>query len=265
MLYANESAISDECISDFLSLLDNSIDLSGPLYTLSSNSNGTIKSATSFNSIGADPQWQNTKTALVFKSQNNEQVMSYLDPNLYSSQLQAQLVGNKIYFVNSVGQFSSIDLLSKQIVTINLPDVQVVQGYSPAHINDFFIYGNILYYLSGENCNEYRGVCNLTLHQYNLSSKQDKILTQGVSSPTIMGIDTDSNKLYLRQTFGDAGCVSQTIQEYDFATNKVTTTIKTGHCDGDPTNTPEDQKAKIIENQLRGQLDRLSEITVTNG
>jgi hypothetical protein len=172
-----------------------------------------------------------------------------------------QLVKNVIYFINSTGQISLIDLLSKKIENLNFPDIQ------KNIVNDFFIYGDVLYYLSGGNCNYYMAKCNLTLRQYNLVSKQDKVLANNITFPKIMGYDAPLNKLYMKSTFGDAGIYAQSIEEYDFVTGKINPVAATSY-DGEnnmPHNPDEDKKIKDIENRLNGQLDRIDEITIENG
>ena len=267
VLYSNGSTIDNDCVNDFLTLLTSGISLRDSLYIISPSSNGTIERNVSFNSVGMDPQWENTKTVLVFRDRNgNEQVLAYLD--LYSNSApQMQLAGNKIYFVGLRGQLSSIDLLSKQIEDINLPEVGLAQKAPLPNnvVNDFFIYKNNLYYLFGENCNYYMAKCNLTLQQYDLASEQSKMLAKNIDSLSIVGYDPVLNKLYMRWAFGDAGFASQSITEYDFNTNEVNLVATANYSMDGSSNPTEDQKIKIVENSLKGQLNRINEIIVNNG
>ncbi len=260
-------AIDSDCIKDFMELLFSGISLRDPLYSITPDSNGSIQTAVSFNSVGMDPQWEKTKTVLVFKDQSgNEQVLAYLDLN-NNSNLQMQLVGNKLYFVGLNGQLSSFDILSKHIENISLPGVQLAQNSTLPNtiVNNFFIYKDVLYYLSGENCNYYMAKCDLTLYQYNLFSKQSKVLAKNIDSPDIMGYDPILNKLYLRWTFGDAGAYLVSVKEYDFGTNQINLVAKVSHGQEEFTNSPDDQKIRAVYEQLKDQLGMLSSIAIRGG
>src|SRR3989338_6534002 len=269
VLHENGLAIDGDCTNDFLALLTSGINLSSSLYSITPESNGLIQTEVIFNSVGfsGDPQWAKTKTVLIFKDQGGDkEVMAYLD--LYSnSEPQMQLVGNKAYFVDLYGQLSSIDLLSKQIESIDLPGVRRAQKSTLPDdvINDFFIYKDILYYLSGENCNYYMADCRLTLWQYDLVSKQGKILAENIDFPSIVGYDPALNKLYMRWTFGDAGAYAIKIKEYDFKNGQVRLVAAISHGQEDFINTPDDQKIEALYERLKNQLGRLSGITVAKG
>lgn len=271
VLYANQSAISSSCISDFLALLKN-IDLKGDLYTINPASNGTIEVAVSSDSVGGDPQWEKSRTVLIFKDQGgDEQVMTYLD--LDNPTPQMQLVADTLYFVKSSGQFGMINLVSKQIHLFDLPGIQPADSNTAPQLNAFFVYGENLFYLAGENCLDYLAKCDLSLRAYNLANNSHEYnpLVTGVASRQIMGYDSVSKKLYLKYSDGDAGCSWRRIQEFDFATKTLTDAARISICSGDEGeatttgDTVSQQKAKAIDILLDSQMRYIGSISVKDG
>lgn len=251
-----------KCMDDYLKFKDSGKSLSESFYNLNSNSTGTIEDNVCFYGTTGEPRWELAKIVLDFiDEKNNKKVFAYLD--LYSSSNpQIQLFGNKIYYVDKNGNLSALNLLTKQIENINLPGIE---KYQEKTINDFFIYNGIVYYLSGKNCNYYMAECDLDLRQYDLNLAENKLLSNHVSYPAVLGHDPLENKLYLKFTFGDAGGSIETIGEYDFENSKISKVVSVGYGYNGPDNLENDAKFKSIEKLLEKQTKRLNGIIIKNG
>lgn len=261
VLQPTQGSLSDKCITDFLDLVTNKIEFNDSLYSINQTSTGVIERDVSFNSVGLNPEWDKTKTVLVFKNQNgNEKVLAYID--LYNnSSPQMQLSGNKIYFVNLNGGLSLIDLKSKQIQDVNL--LGISNNRKGDIINDFLLYDDNLYYLTGKNCNYYMAECNLTLYRYNSISQENVLVAKNITDSHIMGYNATLNKLYFSFIFADAGGCVMSIAEYDLTTKKMDV-VASGSCGGDGA-TDYDKKIKQIEQSLSGQINNIAGVTITTG
>jgi hypothetical protein len=265
VLTAGIKGLSEECMHDYFALIKKGIDLKGELYTLSPTSNGTIVLNTNNTYFGGSTQWDQTNMAFVFKDtdqKNAETVMTYIDQVIYGPEI--QLVGNSIYFVSPHNGLQVLDLVTKDIKRIPLLDGVSGQLLIPEKINEFFVYEQQLYYLSGENCNEYLARCNLELHEFNLLTKEDFTLATQVISREIIGYDKELQKLYLKYQDGDAGCSWHTLQEYDFVSHLFKKTASASHCDDEELS--EDMAyIEEIEANLKNQNIHIKSIAIKNG
>lgn len=251
VLFNNNSKLSGSCISDFLSLLKNNIDLKGELYTINPSSNGTVFLQSGEYSLTKVPTPdENINFALIFQDQNGDrQVLQYLNlRDKINSQLNLQLVGNDLYFINSTGQLSTINIISKEVHTVDLLGLN--QYSASTRLSNFLIYENNIFYLIGQDCRAHPNKCNLSLYKYSLESKENSLLADGVNSLDIMGYDSISNKLYMNSVINES-CSWQEIKEYNFQNKKISGTVSTisypdcGETDSNTTMPPE--KAKVIE------------------
>lgn len=282
VLFNNNSLLSDSCVSDFLSLIKNDISLAGQLYVINSSSNGYVSLQRGEYSLIRDPNIDNIQIALVFKDETkdqakygNEQVVEYLDINAnitFSDISKMQLVGNDLYYINKSGKLSLIDIFSKKIQMLDLPEIKSTKDGVQIQTRSFFIYGNRLFYVAGRDC-EYNGDgCDFSLHEYNLESKQDSTLVSGgIISGNIMGYDTVGNKLYMSSLFADDSHCGNSLRilYYDFTTKiiKEAVFVYDYDCSGDgPTvETPELKKVGEIYNILEYQMNEIRHIKIENG
>ncbi|MES2436539.1 MAG: hypothetical protein V4519_00850 [Patescibacteria group bacterium] len=258
------NSLNPECITDFLSLIKSGINLSGEPYTIVYTSQGTITLRTSSYVLGSNPNWENTRGVLVFTdTKKKETVLSYVD--LYSYDPQSQLVGDEFYFINTTGMLSSFNLLTKELRTLSLAGVTSVEYFTSPRLNDFFVYKDTVFYLAGDNCNEYRAQCNLDLYAYSLTTEQVKLLTSGVAARKILGFDTASQKIYMEYRDGDAGCMWQSIYSFSLELAQLQRDVDYGYCEGDSENTDALKKVADITTTLQDQLRYLKNILVKDG
>lgn len=266
MVYAtSENPISDECERDFEQVTrEREIDYISSVITIKST--GIIYFLTT-----------DTTHRVIFQDKENGREYT-ISENLYSKEyeylidaLSPQQVDYNIYYL--LGSTTNPTLEKANLATGE--STQILLEYDKSKpIHDFFVHNNLIYYLSGEFCNQYIAPCNLDLKVFNQSTSKTEILASGLKSREILGFEKTGKKLLLQYADGDAGCSFVTHEEYNMDTKKVSKIFDLSFCinlDSEPVGnwaTPEDEAAykqyKEFENSISGVED-VPYLVVTNG
>lgn len=155
--------------------------------------------------------------------------------------------------------------------------VDPISNYSEAKsVHSFLIYGDILYYLTGTNCNFVPASCiDSELHSYNIKTQKNQLLAKNLTTGGILGIDKAGTNLILYRAYGDAGCNGGVFEKYNFSTKKASNLFEYNYCFGigtdyqyppvdDNTNNEQYAKAQAVYNNIGGPKPVLR-LNVTNG
>jgi hypothetical protein len=134
---------------------------------------------------------------------------------------------NKLFFT-SPHKLIAVDPFSQKVYEVPGIDAgkQVVISF------DF--YGDKVFYLIGdEGCNDYKGRCSNDLYEYNPQSRDSILLASELTTRDLVGYDEVNDKLYLKYSDGDAGCMSARLESYDFKMKQVVPVLRYAFCDGE--------------------------------
>lgn len=132
-----------------------------------------------------------------------------------------------IYFLEG-GRLKKFDWKSQEVKRVT-----GVKYGENNYINDFKIIDDYVYYLLGQDCNEYRARCDNDLYRLRLHSNEPELLSEHSTSRRILGLAPDRD-LYLMYADGDAGCIWRSVEQYDFnASQLVSIDEYGGGCSGD--------------------------------
>lgn len=128
------------------------------------------------------------------------------------------LKDNSLFYVSDTESLSVMNLktLEKKTLVKAEPEKFVINGFN--------VLDNVVYYLAGKPCTEYRAKCDNGLYEFNLDSGVNNKLYEGSGSRQVLGKDFSGEKLYLAWIDGDAGCSWGSIEAFDLQTKQMTPT-----------------------------------------
>jgi len=138
---------------------------------------------------------------------------------------------NVLYYINDVGMIQSIKIGETEPKNIPLPVAPVKPTELP-RINHFYVSGDKIFYLAGENCNGYLEGCDLSLNEFDISKEKNQILGEHSTSRRILGYDATEDKLYLAYGDGDGGCSFGSYEEYSFLDKNLSKVGSFSSCEG---------------------------------
>ncbi len=120
----------------------------------------------------------------------------------------------KIYFIDRLGALNVFDPVTDEVNTLSLGnlvlldtgDGKIENTAGIPKINDFFVENKDIYFLYGNNCNNYLAKCNVELMKYNMDNFSLNSIISNIDARDIVGFDEMQNNIYLRWAEGDAGC-----------------------------------------------------------
>lgn len=170
-----------------------------------------------------------------------------------------QLHEGILYFIDKNGGLSKVDnsLLSVSSINLNLKKGEF--------ISDYFIQGNLIYYLAGNFCGAYMMKCDNTLRVTNTENTTTTSLATGIYESHISGFSSDGNTIVLSNSNGDGGCGFKNFSSFSLLKKVVTSTNNFSFCEGD-----KDEVAKIkgidkFESSLYPKVTDVHYLNVVNG
>lgn len=134
------------------------------------------------------------------------------------------LHGRFIYFSNGNSLYAQ-DVFSKaqtRLAGTFLPSDEV--------ITDFYIAGDTLYYILGPACTYLDCEEEKNLYRVPVVGGVNDLIAEGITEGSIEGYSESKRALYLVEGFGDAGCFSTHISEFNVDERRVTAEITGGTC-----------------------------------
>lgn len=137
------------------------------------------------------------------------------------------------YYFDPGGYLNMFNLLTNTSSKVLFPKLALLDAEGKPMINSIFFEDNNIYLLYGENCNQYLKRCDLDLLRFDRISNQIDKIAEHIGSREIIGLDEDTNNLYLRYADGDGGCGWSSYLVYNLNTKAKTLEKGVSLCDGD--------------------------------
>jgi hypothetical protein len=165
-----------------------------------------------------------------------------------------------IYFIDKEGMLNKVtgsDISNASKINLSLKQEEFV--------SDFFIQGDIIYYLSGPFCNTYMGICDNTLKTFNTISGTSTELATNLKENSISGFSLNGNKIILSKGSGDAGCAWQSFLTFDLLQKLIVSTDNFNWCFDEKGTEEELKKKEMFETTIYPKATTTQYLQFTNG
>lgn len=170
-----------------------------------------------------------------------------------------QLHEGILYFIDKNGGLGKVDnsLISVSSVNLNLKKDEF--------ISDYFIQGNLIYYLVGNFCGAYMSACNNTLRVTNTEDTTTTSLATGIYESHISGFSSDGNTIVLSNSNGDGGCGFKNFSSFSLLKKVITSTNNFSFCEGDKAADAKIKGIDQFESSLYPKVKDTHYINIVNG
>lgn len=136
----------------------------------------------------------------------------------------------RLYFINKNGGLSKVDNNLRGVSLVSSVQVDLKKG---EFISDYFIQGNLIYYLAGNFCGAYMSSCDNTLRVVNTENTTSTSLATGIYESHISGFSEDGGTIILVNSNGDGGCGHKNFLSFNLIKKATTSTDNFSFCEDD--------------------------------
>lgn len=169
---------------------------------------------------------------LIFKEPGHTE--KQFNPNFNNIKGDVMFYKNMIFAMNTEGklQMTHLNINGTLYKELDLQGVSNTPDSLDSYLHDYIVKNNVLYYITGEFCNEYRAECDLDLYKYDLQTEVNIKLAEELPVRNITSVEND--RIYMDHREGDAGCVwGQIYSTQTSSFGSATEEFRDGYCEGE--------------------------------